>query len=417
MRLLTAGSLVRVQQGEPEKRRRKRRLFCVWKETTNDTAVPQGPEADRRRRRREGGEGRLAKGRNASGSEQCDHFASWTVGSSPTGGATSEQSSLCSDFVFQEKQNHPHAALLLLVSQKTQDVFCESSSEINDTAVPRWARSRPPPVAEGGRRRALSKREKCERKRAVRPFCKLDESRKKRGDGKPTAAGGGGREAKGAWQKGGFRPGGRKTTILQAGRKQEEARRWKADRRRRRREGGEGRLAKGRISTGREKDGPFCKLDESRKKRGDGKPTAAGGGGREAKGAWQKGGFRPGGRKTTIFASWTKAGKSEEMESRPPPEAEGGRRRALGKREKCEAGSEQCDHFAEAGTVGSSPTGGATSEQSSLCSDFVFQEKKRRIFDFLGNDMPPFFLINVDLQFCARRAAVRRIGEDCCKWS
>ena len=56
--------------------------------------------------------------------------------------------------------------------------------------------------------------------------------------------------------------------------------------------------------------------------------------------------------------------------------------------------------------VGSSPTGGATSEQSSLCSDFVFQEKKRRIFDFLGNDMPPF-LINVDLHLCARLAVLR----------
>ena len=83
-----------------------------------------------------------------------------------------------------------------------------------------------------------------------------------------------------------------RATILQAGRKQEKARRWKADRRRRRREGGEGRLAKGRISTGREKD--------------------------------------------DHFASWTKVGKSEEMESRPPPVAEGGRRRALSKREKCE---------------------------------------------------------------------------------
>ena len=82
--------------------------------------------------------------------------------------------------------------------KKTQDVFCESSSETNDTAVPRWARSRPPPEAEEGRRRALSKREDFDREGERRPFCKLDESRKKRGDGKPTAAGGGGREAKGA---------------------------------------------------------------------------------------------------------------------------------------------------------------------------------------------------------------------------
>ena len=52
---------------------------------------------------------------------------------------------------------------------------------------------KPTAAGGGGRRRALSKREKCERKRAERPFCKLDESRKKRGDGKPTAAGGGGR--------------------------------------------------------------------------------------------------------------------------------------------------------------------------------------------------------------------------------
>ena len=68
-----------------------------------------GPEADRRRWRRKGGEGRLAKGRNASGSEQCDHFASWTKA------GKSEQ-----------------------------------------------MESRPPPEAEGGRRRALGKREEWE---------------------------------------------------------------------------------------------------------------------------------------------------------------------------------------------------------------------------------------------------------------
>ena len=146
--ILQAGPLVRVQQGEPRRSKVRFAPILFFRKKTKPSArclaPPRfaknarrffareaarpttlrfrgGPEADRRRWRKKGGEGRLAKGRNASGSEQCDHFASWTkVGKS-------EQ-----------------------------------------------MESRPPPVAEEGRRRALSKREKCERERAVRPFCKPD---------------------------------------------------------------------------------------------------------------------------------------------------------------------------------------------------------------------------------------------------
>ena len=90
-------------------------------------------------------------------------------------------------------------------------------------------------------------------------------------------------------------------TILQAGRKSEKASSQEADRRRWRRKGGEGRLAKGRISTGREKDDHFASWTVGSKKRGDGKPTAAGGGRREAKGAWQKGEMRAKASSATIL--------------------------------------------------------------------------------------------------------------------
>ena len=211
----------------------------------------------------------MAKGRNASGSEQCDHFASWTK------------------------------------AGKSEEM-----------------ESRPPPVAEEGRRRALSKREDFDREGERRPFCKLDrwfESnrgsqkrdvengvsfvfRKKqpttlrfRRGPKPTAAGGGRREAKGAWQKGEMRAGASSATILQAGplvRVQQ----------------GEPRRSKVRFAPilfFRKKTKPSARClapprfaknarrflrEQQRDQRHCGsavgpKPTAAGGGGREAKGA------------------------------------------------------------------------------------------------------------------------------------
>ena len=186
------------------------------------------------------------------------------VGSSPTGGARKETSKT--------------ASLLCLVRNNQR--HCGSAG----------ARSRPPPVAEGGRRRALSKREKCERKRAVRPFCKLDrwfESNRGSHVG-----------AKFALLRFCFFPKKQNyphaTLLLLVSQKTQDVfcesgsetndtavpQGPEADRRRWRREGGEGRLAKGRNASGSEQ--------------------------------------------SDHFASWTKAGKSEEMESRPPPVAEGG---------------------------------------------------------------------------------------------
>ena len=89
MRLLTAGSLVRAQQGEPkEKRYRLVSLFffvLVWHKF--DPAVAQGAENGRRQWREERGRGEKRKGGLQAAALQDDYFSVRTVGSSWAAGA------------------------------------------------------------------------------------------------------------------------------------------------------------------------------------------------------------------------------------------------------------------------------------------------------------------------------------------
>ena len=159
--------------------------------------------------------------------------------------------------------------------------------------------SRPPPVAEGGRRRALSKREDFDRegeRATILQAGRKSESNRRSHDrskarpppvlfaeerDQPNAALSKREECERKRRS--------DDHFARAGSESSEKSEFRdgpeADRRRWRRKGGEGRLAKGRISTGREKDDHFASWTKVRKKRADGKPTAAGGGGREAKGA------------------------------------------------------------------------------------------------------------------------------------
>ena len=150
MRLLTAGSLVRVQLEEP---RRSKPLFAYFffyanasEPTSLRAACGRRESSSDRRRRRIKGARRVVPQHN----EMSRHFRRryWIDvangrGSSPTGGATSERTLLRSDFSYAKNQSHVPSFLLfrkkarsaqLLTCKRVRDVslslppFCDTGA-------------------------------------------------------------------------------------------------------------------------------------------------------------------------------------------------------------------------------------------------------------------------------------------------